>query len=309
MRWVSFRVGGDGPQRTGVLDGGTVRALDPGMTLLALLQDGRLDEAGENASRSPAEVFAVDEIVLLPPIPRPPSLRSGLCFLDHLRNCRRVLGDDSDLGALWTDEPAFYFSSPAAVIGPTEDVAVPPGCAWFDLELEVAAVLGRPGRDVSVREAESCIAGYTLMCDWSARDFQSDEMRRGLGLAKTKDCATTLGPALVTPDEFAEFGGLAACTLSAQVDGRTLTTGRTADMDWTFAELIAYASRGSDLVAGDVLSSGTVPGGCLLEHLDRPPAEYSGWLRPGNEVVLEGDVLGRTCQRIVRGDRPGRSRK
>ena len=78
---------------------------------------------------------------------------------------------------------------------------MPPGCQLFDLELEVAAVIGRTGRDVPPDEGASYIAGYTIMVDWSARDLQFAEMQVRLGPTKGKDTVTTLGPELVTPDE------------------------------------------------------------------------------------------------------------
>lgn len=309
MRWVTFRVP-EGPVRTGVLDGGTVRALPPGASLLQLLVEGSLGPAGEVARDRPADVVELSGVELLAPLPRPPSIRDGLCFLDHLRNTRRAQGQDDQLEAVWEQTPAFYFASTVNVLGPHDDVPVAPGSAWFDFELEVAAVVGRPGRDLDPATAESWIAGYTLLCDWSARDLQVREMQQGLGLAKAKDSGTTLGPALVTADELEPFrrDGRLALELSAEVNGRTLTTGSTDQMDWTFGELLAYASRGVELQPGDVFGSGTVPMGCLVEHLDTAPGDYAHWLAPGDEVSLSGQGLGRTRQRVVAGGDPHRLR-
>ena len=309
MRWVTVQ-GRSGPPRTGVLDGDTVRALPVGTSLLSLLETGELEAAGEVATRDPADVLLLDDVRLLAPLPRPPSIRDGLCFLDHLRNSRRALGQSDELEPVWYETPAFYFSNPGNVLGPSDDVPVAPGSRWFDLELEVGAVVGRPGRDLDPVAAASHIAGYLLMCDWSARDLQIREMQQGIGLAKAKDSGTTLGPALVTADELEErmTDGRIDIELTAEVNSAELTRGSLAQMDWTFGELLAYASRGVDLVAGDVLGSGTVPGGCLVEHLDAAPGDFARWLRPGDDVLLRGECLGEVHQRVVAGAEPRRLR-
>jgi 2-keto-4-pentenoate hydratase/2-oxohepta-3-ene-1,7-dioic acid hydratase in catechol pathway len=297
MKWVTYHAGA-GP-RTGVLDGDTVRGLPPGVTLLALLGAERLAEAGESAHRDPAEVRALADVKLLAPIPRPPSIRDGLCFLDHLRGCYRAMGRPGDLHPAWFQTPAFYFANPAAVIGPYDNVPIAPGCAMFDLELEVGAVIGRAGRDLHPDNAGQHIAGYTLYNDWTARDHQQRDMAQGIGMGKGKDSAITLGPALVTVDELEHLNrdGRLDLEVSATVNDREIARGSLADMDWTFAELLAYVSRGTVLRPGDVIGSGTVPGGCLLEHVDTSDmADFSGWLRPGDTVQLRGAGLGETSQ-------------
>lgn len=309
MRWVTFQPAA-GPVRVGVTDGEQVRALPAGASLLALLVDGALEQSGQVALTGPADVFERSEVRLLAPVPRPPSVRDGLCFLDHLRNSRRALGQSADLEAVWEQTPAFYFANPANMLGPHDDVPVAPGSAWFDLELEVGAVIGRPGGDLDPDTAEDHIAGYTLLCDWSARDLQVREMQQGIGLAKAKDSGITLGPELVTVDELEQYrrGGRLAFELTAEVNGQTLTTGTLDQMDWTFGELLAYASRGVQLQPGDVFGSGTVPMGCLVEHLDAAPTQFTRWLKPGDEVVLRGQGLGETRQRVVAGSQPHRLR-
>ena len=295
-----------GPPRVGVVsdDGEVLLALPVGASLLGLLEDDALEQAGSDA-RTGGEPIALDGVRVLPPVPRPPSVRDGLCFLDHLRATRRATGQSEELEPVWFQRPAFYFTSPAGVLGAHDDVAIAPGSRWFDLELEVGAVVGRGGRDLDPATAESHLAGYTLMCDWSARDLQTSEMAQGLGLAKSKDCGLTLGPALVTPDELAHHrrDGVLSFELSVAVNEEQLTTGTLAQMDWSFGELLAYASRGTDLVPGDVLGSGTVPGGCLVEHLTTPPDE-GHWLVPGDVVSLRGDGLGKTRQTVVAAPRP-----
>ncbi|WP_345384059.1 fumarylacetoacetate hydrolase family protein [Pseudonocardia yuanmonensis] len=276
------------------------------MSLLSLVEAGgeALAEASGTARRAPDEVRPLADVRLCAPLPRPPSLRDGLCFLDHLRGCYRALGRSEELHPAWSRGPAFYFSNPSAVVGPYDDVPVAPGSRMFDLELELGAVIGRAGRDLDPVTAESHIVGYTLLNDWTARDHQVRDLALGIGMGKSKDSAVTLGPALVTVDELEEYrhDGRLALELRATVNGEELTRGSPADMDWTFGELLAYVSRGVDLTPGEVIGSGTVPGGCLLEHVDTPDmAAFRRWLRPGDIVALHGQGLGQTRQTVVAG--------
>lgn len=302
MKWVTYQAG-EGV-RTGIVDGESVRGLAPGTTLEGLLATDSLAEAGEDARRSPAEIRTLVDVQLLAPLRRPPSVRDGLCFLDHLRGCYRALGRDETLHPAWSQGPAFYFANADAIVGPYEDVPISPGSSMFDLELEVAAVIGRCGRDLHPDQAEQHIAGYTLYNDWTARDHQLRDMAQGIGMGKSKDSAITLGPALVTADELEPYrrGGRLAFGLSATINGEELTRGTLDQMDWTFGELMSYLSRGTDLPPGSVIGSGTVPGGCLLEHVDTENlADFKRWLQPGDVVSLRGEGLGETTQTV----RPG----
>lgn len=305
MKWVTYDAG-DGP-RAGIVEGETVHGLRAGVSLLGLLELGpdRFAEAGDDARRRPDEVRPLAGLRLLAPLPRPKSMRDGLCFLDHLRNCRRVLGWSTDLDPAWSQGPAFYFNNADAVVGPYDDVPVTPGSTMFDLELEVGAVIGRGGRDLHPQRAEEHIIGYTLYNDWTARDHQVRDIALGIGMGKSKDSATTLGPALVTVDELEPYrrdDGRLAIELSAAINGKELTRGTLDLMDWSFGDLLSYISRGVDLSPGEVIGSGTVPGGCLFEHVDTPGmADFSRWLKPGDEVRLAGEGLGETRQIVVAG--------
>ncbi|MDQ0283400.1 fumarylacetoacetate hydrolase family protein [Rhodococcoides fascians] len=304
MRFVTYD-GGGGP-RTGIIDGETVRGLRAGVSLLSILNSGddALTEAGEAATRCPDETRELDQVRLLAPIPRPPSVRDGLCFLDHLRGCYRAMGRSPELHEAWSQIPAFYFSNAGCVLGPYEDVPVAPGSTMFDLELEVGAVIGRGGRDLDPRTAEKHIVGYTLFNDWTARDHQLRDLALGIGMGKSKDSALTLGPALVTVDELEDYrrDGRIAIELSAAVNGDAITRGNLGEMDWEFGELVAFVSRGVDLQPGEVVRSGTVPGGCLLEHVDTPELDdFDRWLRPGDVVTLTGQGLGEVRQTVVPG--------
>lgn len=299
MKWVTYR--SDHGERTGVLSGDAIYAMPPDVSLLDLVGRGAdgLRTAGERAVRSPAAVVALDEVTLAAPIPRPPSIRDSLCFLDHMRNCQEAMGGGRVLMDTWYRIPAFYFACPSTVLGPYDDAPTAPGSAWQDFELEIAAVIGTSGKDLTVEQAERSIIGYTIFNDWSARDLQMLEGQLRIGQAKGKDSGITLGPYLVTPDELEPYcrGGKLSLRVIALVNGTVIGSGSTAQMDWSFGEVIAYASRGVTLTPGDVFGSGTVPTCTLVEHL-RPPESFPGWLHDGDVVTLQVEGLGETRQTV-----------
>lgn len=301
MKWLTF-LGNDG-ERTGVLAGDTIHAMPPGVTLLELIGRGAdaLREAGEDALRSPAAVARLEEVTLLAPIPRPPSIRDSLCFLDHMRNCQAAMGGGRVLADTWYRIPAFYFACPATVLGPYEDVPTAPGSAWQDFELEIAAIIGVGGRDLTVEQAERAIIGYTIFNDWSARDLQQREGQLAIGQGKGKDSGVTLGPYLVTPDELEPYrrDGTLDLQVTALVNDTVIGSGSTAQMDWTFGEVVSYVSRGVTLTPGDVIGSGTVPTCTLVEHLNPAALEsFPGWLHDGDVVTLRVEGLGETRQTV-----------
>jgi len=189
----------------------------------------------------------------------------------------------------WYEIPTFYFSNTSEIYGHDEPVPYPVGSNELDFELEIACVIGRECKDVAVDDAADVIAGYMIMNDWSARDFQRQDMQLHLGPGKGKDFATSLGPWLVTPDE------LAACrsgsgaserydmTMLARVDGREISRGNFQQIYYSFPQMIAYASRNVRLRPGDVIGSGTVGTGCLLEL----GTEVHPWLQRGETLELE----------------------
>lgn len=299
MKWVTYR-GADG-ERVGVLSGEQIHALPAGQTLLGLIGSGPdgLRAAGEEALRSPAAVVALGSVTLAAPIPRPPSIRDSLCFLDHMRNCQEATGGGRILVDAWYRIPAFYFACPATVLGPYHDAPMAPGSLWQDFELEVAAVIGTAGKDLTVEQAEAAIVGYMIFNDWSARDLQALEGQLRIGQAKGKDSGVTLGPYLVTADELEPFrrDGKLSLQVQALVNDTVIGTGSTAAMDWTFGEVISYMSRGVTLQPGDVIGSGTVPTCTLVEHLIEPES-FPGWLRDGDVVTLRVEGLGATRQTV-----------
>jgi 2-keto-4-pentenoate hydratase/2-oxohepta-3-ene-1,7-dioic acid hydratase in catechol pathway len=259
------------------------------VTLLELLGTGQLTEAGEAALRRPGIDPAT--VRLAPPIPRPPAIRDFMAFEDHVVSSYAAIGLEID--PLWYRQPVFYFTNPAAARGAAEPVPISPGSAAFDYELEIAAVIGREGADLDPEAAAGHIAGYVLFCDWSARDIQAAEMKLNLGPAKGKDSCHSCGPWLATPDELP-----AAAALSASVNGRAYSAGTLEALYWSFGEMIAYASRGTRVVPGDLIVSGTVGTGCILELSRTHGEDAYPWLAPGDEVRLAADGLGAIETRI-----------
>ncbi|MGY4099719.1 fumarylacetoacetate hydrolase family protein [Nocardia sp. R16R-3T] len=293
MRFVTYD-NGPGDDRVGLLDGDTLYGLAPGIDLLSLLGDDgeRLHAAGQSARRDPYEVIALSEINLLPPLPRPPSIRDFIAYEQHVEGTAKLVGKDG-VNPVWYEQPLFYFSNPHSVVGCDREVPIPPGCAQFDFELEAAAVIGRAGTDLTPDQAERHIAGYMVMNDWSARDLQFHEMQFGLGPAKGKDSAITLGPALVTPDELAPFRSGTAFDLGMRVavNGVPFGEDRMTNMAWSFGELISYASRGTWVRPGDIIGSGTSGNGCLAEKWGREGRHWPP-LEPGDEVTMTIDEIG-----------------
>jgi fumarylacetoacetate (FAA) hydrolase len=215
--------------------------------------------------------YALEDVRLLAPVPRPPSVRDAYAFEEHIRNAARVTGRPG-VPDEWYELPVFYFSNPAAIFGPDDEIPFPAGSGELDYELEVAAVIG----------AEGAIGGFTVMNDWSARDLQRKEMKVGLGPAKGKDFATSLGPVVVTPDELGDL----RLEMVARVNGEERSRGNMADMYYSWEAIIERAATNTQLVPGDVIGSGTVGTGCILEHGD------GRWLQPGDVVELEVEGIG-----------------
>src|SRR4051795_6582302 len=259
----------------GRLEEDRVVALQAPSMLDWLRGDGR-DEAGAE--------HALADIELLAPVPDPPSVRDFFAFEEHVATGWRLRGND--IPAAWFEVPVFYFSNPASIHGPGQPVRRPPATQMLDFELEIAAVL----------DGEGAIAGFTLFNDWSARDVQRQEMTVGLGPAKGKDFAISLGPWLVTPDELPTRDGRLDVTAWASVNGVELTRSSAAEQHWSWEDVVAHAARDTRLRAGDVLGSGTLNRGCLLEL---GPLDGERFLEPGDVVEIGADGLGTLRTAIV----------
>jgi fumarylacetoacetate (FAA) hydrolase len=224
---------------------------------------------GGGTARRHAE-YALADVDFRAPVLHPPSVRDFYAFEQHVKTARASRG--LEVPPEWYEIPVFYFSNPAAIYGPGDEIPAPPETNQLDYELEVAAIIG----------AEGQIGGFTIMNDWSARDLQRAEMKVGLGPSKGKDFATSLGPIVVTPDEFDGSSGL----MVGRVNGEERSRGELGEMYHSWVAIVAHAARNTRLNPGDVLGSGTVGSGCILEHGD------GRWLQRGDVVELEVKGIG-----------------
>jgi 2-keto-4-pentenoate hydratase/2-oxohepta-3-ene-1,7-dioic acid hydratase in catechol pathway len=288
-----------GTVHAGVVGEDGVHAFPAGVTVLDLVRSGlpaALD-AGANVLSGPAVPLA--EVRLLPPL-EPPTVRDFVAFEEHVEG----MVAPGTVPPEWYEAPTFYFTNPYALVGAHDEVPIPPGSRLFDFELEVAAVMG-----------PDAIFGYTIFNDWSARDLQRREMKIGLGPAKGKDSVTTLGPWLVTADEFTvDDDGFLDLDLRVSVNGVEIGHDRLANMGWPFDDLVAYAARGTFVRAGDVLGSGTCGnGGCLAELWGRRGEQTPPPLKPGDVVEMTVEGIGTIRNTVVAGTdlppvRPARPR-
>lgn len=250
---------------------------------------------------------------LIAPVPHPTSCRDGYAFRQHVASARR--NRKLDMIPEFDQYPIFYFTNHNAIQGPGEIECMPDHFQKLDFELEVAVVLNKKGRNITAAEADSFIAGYMIMNDMSARTLQMEEMLLNLGPAKGKDFSTVIGPWLVTPDELEQYkvtakpghtGNSYNLEMKCVVNGKQVSAGNMADMDWTFAEIIERAAYGCDVLPGDVIGSGTVGTGCFLElngtgvfnNADYEPQ----WLQPGDLVEMEITGLGMLGNIIEKAD-------
>jgi fumarylacetoacetate (FAA) hydrolase len=272
----------------------------------AFLAEG--DELMEHAQRvhqaiSSGQLEAREELFfeLIAPVPHPASCRDAYAFRQHVETSRR--NRKVPMIPEFDQYPVFYFTNHNAIQGPGEITCMPDHFDKLDFELEVAVVINKKGRNIKAAEADSYIAGYMIMNDMSARTLQTEEMLLNLGPAKGKDFSTVIGPWLVTPDELEPYkipakpghtGNAYNLQMNCRVNGKQVSAGNFADMDWTFAEIIERCSYGCDILPGDVIGSGTVGTGCFLElngtGLLNDPNYAVQWLQPGD--LIEMDVTG-----------------
>ena len=239
-------------------------------------------------------------VTLLAPIPRPVSMRDGYAFRQHVVTARRNRGlemiPEFDLF------PVTYFTNHLAVTGPGPVLVQDHHLERLDFELEVAIVTGRPLKNATLEEADAAIFGFMVMNDWSARVLQMEEMKLSLGPCKGKDFATSLGPWLVTKDELIlesqAQGAVLHAAMTCSVNGHRLSQGNADSMNWTFAQILQRTSYGIQMQAGEVIGSGTVGTGCLLE-LNGSKITDNLWLKAGDEVVMTIEGLGRLVNTVV----------
>ncbi|WP_316859470.1 fumarylacetoacetate hydrolase family protein [uncultured Cohaesibacter sp.] len=242
---------------------------------------------GVTSSKDIKVLYGLDEITLLTPLPVPRSIRnfslSEKHMLDSIETMKKKIGGmEPSLTRIppeWYNLPAYYKTTLWEVYGPEEIVPWPDLTAKYDYELELAAVIGKRGRNVSKANAKAHIFGFMLYTDWSTRDFQQREMSINMGPGLCKDCASSLGPCIATPDEF----DVEKARLVARINGEVWTDTTTA-LQFTFEELIEYVTQVQTIMPGDIFTSGTVPGGSGSEQ-DR-------WFPEGSVVELEAEGIG-----------------
>jgi 2-keto-4-pentenoate hydratase/2-oxohepta-3-ene-1,7-dioic acid hydratase in catechol pathway len=275
-----------------------------GLTVADVLDRG-LDAAHQTLGRiDPARGTPLTEVRLLAPVV-PAAIRDFVAFEEHVEGISASVDGQSEVVPEWYQAPTFYFTNPHTVLGPDEPVS-PPVTERLDFELEIAVVVGgaagSDGANLTAEVAASHIFGYTIMHDWSARDLQAREMRVRLGPAKGKDFGTSLGPWIVTADElepFRDVDGFLALRAEVRVNDELIGEDLVSNMGWPFPELVAYASRNSRVVPGDVLGSGTVGnGGCLGELWGRAGALTPPPLREGDEVRMTVEGIGHLVARV-----------
>ncbi|PIQ28878.1 fumarylacetoacetase [bacterium (Candidatus Blackallbacteria) CG17_big_fil_post_rev_8_21_14_2_50_48_46] len=261
----------------------------PDQVLQVLRQDPGLVQTQHLAdwieSQDSFLALALENVSLCPPVLFPGAMLDFYTFEQHVATCRAKRG--LEVVPEWYQYPVYYNGNPRALVGHGVDVFFPKAETKRDYELELAIIIGKEGRDIPRESAHEYIAGYTILNDWSARAIQAEVMKVGLGPAKGKDFASSLGPWLVTPDEIGDPRDL---TMVARVNGEEWSRGNSGSSYYRFEEMIAFASEGVTLYPGDLLGSGTVGTGCGLE--------LGKFLQPGDWVELEIEKIGTLANRV-----------
>jgi 2-keto-4-pentenoate hydratase/2-oxohepta-3-ene-1,7-dioic acid hydratase in catechol pathway len=300
----------DGPRLGLLREDGIVELSESATQIEASIGDDgeRLEELGASIHASPADQFPIGELTLLRPVD-PVAMRDFMVFEEHVlpawRDSGMTRGPD-----VWYEQPIGYLSNAANILGPRDAVEMPGGTQRLDFELEIGAILGRDARSLTPEESGPYIAGFTVLCDWTARDIQFREMDGRLGPFKGKDFASSLGPVFLTPDELAgrRSGAGYDLTMTSKVNGRVYGTDRWSSAYWSFEELVSYASWNTRVEAGSLIGSGTCQGGCILELSLRHGSEEYPWLAAGDEVSLAVELMGEITATVdgpARGAWPG----
>lgn len=287
MKFVTYSASGT-TARPGLFTDEGILPL-PDDSMLELIQAGQ--DGLDRARNTPIEnLLPLNEARLHAPIPRPPTLRDFYAFEQHVKTANQNRG--RDVPENWYKFPVFYFTNPNSIFGPDEEIPYPANSEAIDFELEIAAIIGKPGVDIQPEKAPEHIFGYTIFNDWSARDLQRAEMKVHLGPAKGKDFASSLGPVIATSDEFSEqiedMPGVYNAPMIARINGEQRSHGNFKDLYWSFGQIISRASASAMLYPGDVIGSGTVGTGCLLELTKG----QGPWLQPGDIIELEIEGIG-----------------
>lgn len=241
--------------------------------------------------------YQLSEVKLLAPLPNPRSFRDYIGFEQHMLNASKSFGHT--IGQAWYEMPIFYFTNHQAIYGPEDEIKKPIKETRLDLELEMACIIGKKGRDIPAKEAKNHIFGYTVYNDWTARAIQKREMEIPLGPHKGKDFANAIGPWIVTADEMEQYkddNDRFNLRMTSRINGITVCEGNYNSVHYSFPQMIERASENNvNLMPGDILGSGTLGSGSLVENnftVHRP-------LEPGDVVELEIEGIGVLRNKVV----------
>ncbi len=320
MKFVTFRnvkgevkagwIKGDGIVDMHLVSGGALPEsmltfIDNNEENFSLIQSRGLDDA--------AATYKFNEVRLLAPLPNPRSFRDYIGFEMHMLNASKSFGHK--IGEAWYEMPIFYFTNHQGMYGPEDEIQRPAKETKLDIELEIACIIGKKGKDIKREEANQYIFGYTIFNDWTARAVQKREMEIPLGPHKGKDFANAIGPCIVTADEMEQYrvpfsesyfkeplkvpaikDDRFDLKMTSRINGKTICEGNYKSVYFNFAQMIERASENNvTLMPGDILGSGTVGWGSLIENnfsVHRP-------LEPGDVVELEIEGIGVLRNKVV----------
>ena len=313
MKLSTYKIRGNNDELIGVVKNNSLINLNKFFGQISLLEMLKLDnwesKIQDAVNEEKCTSHDLNDVILSSPIPNPNSLRDAYAFRQHVETSRRNRG--LEMIKEFDEFPVFYFSNHNSIYGPNDEIM----CMLshfdkLDFELEIAIVIGKQGRNIKAKNASQYIAGFMIMNDLSARGLQMKEMRLNLGPAKGKDFASVLGPFLVTPDELEnkiissdQNGNKYDLKMTCSLNGQIMSEGNFGNIDWTFEQIIERISYGSTIFPGDVIGSGTVGTGCLLElngtNKLHNPNYNEIWLKEGDLVKMSIEGLGQISNKIT----------
>ena len=315
MKLLTYKINDSDSPQIGVLQNQSVYNLNKcfgNISLIDLIQlEKYQDKVAAFICNEDCAKHDIEDLTVLPTIPKPTSFRDAYAFRQHVATSRKNRG--VDMIPEFDEFPVFYFSNHNAMFGDGGKIELMPDHFHrLDYELEFAIVIGKGGKNILSKDADKHIAGFCILNDISARRLQMEEMKLNLGPVKGKDFANVIGPYLVTPDELESksidtpFGKKYDLQMKCYVNGELLSVGNAKDMNWTFAEIIERASYGTELLPGDIIGSGTVGTGCLLELNGtgkRANTDYiERWIQENDEIEMQIEGLGKITNKIVKSD-------
>jgi len=317
MKLICYKIKTTKTHQIGVLQDDLIYNLNSSFGDISIIELIQIDDYQNKAlnfiSQKKCLKHRIKEITYLPTIPNPTSFRDAYAFREHVQTCRENRG--AKMIAEFDEFPVFYFSNHNAMFANGEEINIMPDHFFkLDYELEFAIVIGKGGKNILAKDAEKHIAGFCILNDLSARKLQAEEMKLNLGPAKGKDFANVIGPYLVTKDELESRsinttnGKKYDLQMKCLVNGELLSLGNAKDMHWTFDKIIERASYGVELLPGDVIGSGTVGSGCLLEingtRKKGNPEYIEQWIKEGDQIEMHIEVLGKITNKITRSNNP-----